>query len=210
MRLSILLGLLCLSWSARAHQPDLSSTILAEKEENEWVLQVRAALTAFEYEVEARFGASAYATPKEFQQLVVEHLRDELFVRFNDGTAAVLKNGVVKLGHETTVTFQLSSPPADVQSVVVRNTSFSNISHNQSALFIAREGFDKKQFMLNGSNSHTAKLRVSDAKFVVVPPSEGLMNILPMLVLWGASLVMVLLYLVFSRRQVSSPIGIHR
>ena len=90
-KLIILLGLFCLPLSTYAHQPDLSSTILAEKGENEWILQIRAALTAFEYEVEARYGESAYTTPEEFRELVAKYLREELLVRFNGDQATVLE-----------------------------------------------------------------------------------------------------------------------
>jgi len=51
-RFLITLGLLLISWGAKAHQADLSSTLLVEQGENAWILQIRASLTAFEYEIE--------------------------------------------------------------------------------------------------------------------------------------------------------------
>ena len=162
----LLLGLLCLSLSAYAHQPELSSTILAEKGDNEWVLQIRASLTAFEYEVKARFGDSAYASPEEFRDLVIDHLQQEIILRFNDGTISTLQDGVVKLGHETTATFHLSNIPSEVTSILVRNAAFSNISHNKSALYVVKEGFDRKQFVLNSGNDHSAILAVSGTHFL--------------------------------------------
>jgi hypothetical protein len=189
-----LLGVLCLPWGASAHQPDLSSTILVEQDKNKWVLQVRAALTAFEYVVEANFGESSYATPEEFQALVANYVRENTTVRFNDGQLAVLQDGVVKLGHETYVTFQIEGTPDDVQSLVVQNTSFSDISRNQSALLILKKGVEKEQFTLNNNNEHRAELEVRDARFVLVVPNAGLAIYLPFLLLIAALLVLSLVY----------------
>ena len=197
---SLLLGLLCLSITAYAHQPDLSSTILAEKGDNEWVLQIRASLTAFEYEVKARFGDSAYASPEEFRDLVVDHLQQEIILRFNDGTISTLQDGVVKLGHETTATFHLSNIPSEVTSILVRNAAFSNISHNKSALYVVKEGFDRKQFVLNSGNDHSAMLAVSGTHFVLEDPGEKAEYLLPMLLLI-LGLACALAYFVWSRQS---------
>lgn len=204
-RLAILLGLLCISWSAGAHQPDLSSIILADKGENEWVVQVRGSLTAFEYEVEAKFGDSAYATPEEFRELVVRHFQDELQIRFNDGKAVTLENGAVNLGHETTVTFQLHAVPQDVESVMVSNPAFDNVARSQSALYIVKEGFGKKQFMLNDLNGHTAELEVENNKFVLASSAGASAYLLPLLLLVSALLTAVSLYVAYTRKRLHFP-----
>ncbi|SEQ53596.1 hypothetical protein [Neolewinella agarilytica] len=199
-KFSLLLGLLCLSITAYAHQPDLSSTILAEKGDNEWVLQIRASLTAFDYEVKARFGDSAYASPEEFRELVIEHLQREIILRFNDGTITALQDGVVKLGHETTATFHIADVPGEITSLFVRNAAFSNISHNQSALYVVKEGFDRKQFVLKGSNDHSATLEVSGTHFVLAEPGGKAEYLLPMLLLI-VGLAGALAYFAWSRQS---------
>lgn len=206
IRLIILLGLFCLPLSAYAHQAELSSTILAEKGENEWILQIRAALTAFEYEVEARYGKSAYATPEEFRELVAEYLREELLVEFNGDEAIVLEDGVVKLGHETTVTFRLSSPLADVQSVMLSNTGFRHILRNQSAFYIAKKEIDKKQVMLNSDNGYTAELLVKNGKFVLVYPAGISAFFLPLLLLVGTLALLGLVYRTYAHKQANTPL----
>ena len=198
VRLIILLSLFCLPFSAHAHQPDLSSTILAEKAENEWVLQVRAALTAFEYEVETRYGESAYATPEEFRELVAEYLRKELLVQFNGNEATILEDGVVNLGHETTVTFRLSSPPTGIQSVILSNTGFRHIARNQSAFYIAKADLAKTQVMLNSDNGYTANLQIENGQFVLVRPTD---IFLPLLLLVVALVTLGLVYRTYARKQ---------
>ena len=38
-----------------AHQPDVSTTLLSQQPNNQWVLQVKAALTAFKHEIATSF-----------------------------------------------------------------------------------------------------------------------------------------------------------
>ena len=129
-----LISILFISWSAQAHQPDVSSTMLIDQGENKWVLQVRAAMTAFEYEVEQHFGKDAFATPEEFRDLVIKHVQENMFIKFNNMDEVVLKNGNVKLGHETSVVFEIEGTPETVNNLTVKNSSFSKIYHNQSGL----------------------------------------------------------------------------
>lgn len=205
-RLIVTLGLICTSLTAFAHQPSISSTILAEQEEGKWVLQIRAALTAFEYEVEARYGENAFATPEEFRELVVEHLQKEILLRLNDGTVVPLEDGKVSLGHETTVTFQLVGTPKEVTSLMVRNAAFSNISHNQSALYVVKEGFSKKHFMLSDENAHTADLQVTDNEFIQAAAGGSFTGFLPYLLI-GAIGLAALLYLAYGRERNGIPVG---
>lgn len=172
-RFLTLLSVLCISSQVQAHQPDLSSIILAEQGDNKWVLQVRSALTAFEYMVEEHYGASAYTTPEEFQELVVNYVRDNISIRFNEADVAVLQHGMVKLGHETNVIFQLAGTPEAVHSLMVENRSFSDIPRNKSVLIVYKEGFSKDQFTLNEDNEHRIKLKVGNFTFVAVEQANG-------------------------------------
>lgn len=157
--------LLFISMVANAHNPDLSSILLVEESEGQWVLQIRAALTAFEYEIDSHFGESSYATPEEFQELVIQHVRDNVSIQFNENHLAVLHNALVKLGHETSITFKLPETPNTIESLLITNSSFKDISRNQSALIVLKKGFGKQQFNLNNTNQHTAQLEVKNSAF---------------------------------------------
>ena len=158
--------------TAHAHQPDVSSTVLAESGDNQWVLQVRAALTAFEYEIHHHFGADSYKTPEAFQELTLNYVKDNISILFDGANVAKLKNGVVKLGHETNVVFEVEGIPQNFSNVEFKNSSFKDISRNQSALIILKKGFSKEQFILNNKNRHTVSLAVQDSKFIAVSNSN--------------------------------------
>ena len=149
-----------------AHSPELSSTILKEQENSKWVLVVRAPLTALQYEISTHYGESAYSSPEEFQALVVEHLKENVSIRLNEMDTLTLQKGMVKLGHETNVVFQLVGMPEVVNSLSIKNSSFKDIRRHQSALIVLKNQFSKTQFILDKENQYTAKLIAVDNQFV--------------------------------------------
>ncbi len=163
--LLLIFSALLLSFTRPVHQPELSSTLLVERPDGTWVLQVRASLSAFEIEVLSQFGKDAYATPEEFNALVIRHLREHVSITCNGGEEVRLENGYVKLGHETNVLFEMHGLPDKIKKVVVSNSSFKEIHDNQGALIILKKGFKKQQFMLNDLNGHTAHLVASKNQF---------------------------------------------
>ncbi len=151
--------------STFAHQPDRSSTMVIEQADGTWLLQIKSAMTAFEYEVHQTFGEKSYSTAEEFNALVIKHLQNNIIIDFNTDGTAQLSNGMVKLGHETTVLFKVEGMPKQLNHLTLTNSSFKDIHHNQSALVIVKEGFEKQQFVLNNQNHHTAALQVGTNKF---------------------------------------------
>ncbi|WP_430412513.1 DUF6702 family protein [Kordia sp.] len=162
----VFLSVLLLSFFANAHQPDTSTTMLVETENNTWILQIKASLTAFQQEVNLHFADTPYTTPEEFKQMVIQHIKNNLQISCNGSETIQISNGSVKLGHETSVVFEVSGIPTDLKSVHIKNSSFSDIHRNQSALVILKEGFNKEHFVLNNANKHTLELTVKDAKFI--------------------------------------------
>ena len=160
----------CFCHKAVAHQPELSSTMLIEQEDGQWLLQIRSALTAFQYEIKTNYPDRVYETPKEFQDLVLEHLEKNINIYFdgNPDNSVVIKKGYVKLGHETNVLFEMTGIPSDFKSLSAKNTTFGGISRNQSALIVVKKGFEKEQFVLNNDNQHTVELVVKNNQFELV------------------------------------------
>jgi len=163
----LFLLIICSSSILTPHSPDVSSTMLVQQKDGTWVLQIRAALTAFEYEVHNLCGKDSYATAEIFNELVIEHMLASLSISFNKQEPVTLANGAVKLGHETNVLFKVKGVPANFISVTIKNSSFENIYNSQSALIIFKDGFEKQQFILNGKNNYTANLTANKSNFVL-------------------------------------------
>lgn len=160
----ILFVLLGVNISAYAHQTETSTTLLVEKENNTWVLQISASLTAFQQEIKVHF--AEYNTPEEFQQMVLKHVINNVDITFNENQTITLINGVVKLGHETKVVFEVFDVPSEIKSIHVKNNAFNDIYKSRSALVILKNGFNKEHFILNHKNKYELKLVVDGNSFV--------------------------------------------
>jgi hypothetical protein len=166
-KLVLVIGLMLCILSVKAHQPDISTTMILEQSKNNWVVQVNAPLTAFQHEIKAVLGKT-YATPEEFQKLLIEYLKANLVIYFNNQDTVTIQQAYVKLGHETSVVFEISGIPESIKNVYVQNAAFKDINKNQNILVIAKEGFAKTQYILNNSNQHTATLVVDNGVFKLI------------------------------------------
>lgn len=175
----LVLGLL--SMASFAHNPEVSTTMLVEKENNVWVLQLSASLTAFQQEIKTHYVENPYKTPEEFQQMVLEHLKKNLHITFNEGEAVTFSKGIVKLGHETKVVFEVFGTPSNIKSAIITNTVFEDIHRSQGALVILKEGYQKKQFILNDSNNYTIALQADNNQFMQVVEQKA--SVLPSIVI---------------------------
>ena len=189
----LIICLLFMVLTVKAHQADVSTTMLVEKQDSSWVLQISASLTAFQQEIRTHFAETPYQTPEEFQQMVLEHIKNNLHISFNGVGDISLTNGVVILGHETKVVFEVFGIPSEINSVLVKNSVFKDIRKNQSALFLFKEGFSKEQFVLNEANEHTLELVVSGNEFVEAGLNEAsLFSSIIGVILLGVSAIVVL------------------
>ena len=171
------IALLLSTWSLQAHQTELSSTMLVEQDNNNWVLQVRSALTAFDHIIKVNY--PPYQNVAEFQALVLQHLKDNIRITCNEDTHITLQNGMVKLGHESSVVFEVVGVPENIESLYVKNSSFNTIHRNQSALIILKKGFKRKQFSLNQQNDYGLTLKAVNNQFTPIDTTIATSEIAP-------------------------------
>lgn len=158
---------------AIAHQPDISSTMLADKGDGEWVMQIRAALTAFEYEIKNSNQDYEYETPEEFENLIAKLVEEKLILSINNKHIQ-LNDAIVTLGHETSIVYTIPDLEEGISEVEITQKTFENIHKNRSALVIMKKGTKPQQFMLDVGNNNSAKLSYQDDQFVNLNPSTGL------------------------------------
>lgn len=149
----------------RAHQPDISTVMIVQKDDGSWIVQIRAALTAFQQEVRKHYAETPYKTPEEFKAMVINHLQKNLSVETIDSQPINLENGNVTLGHETNVYFELEGLPTDFEKLMVENTSFSDIFKSKTAFIILKQNFEKKQVMLDENNQFSTMLITHGNRF---------------------------------------------
>ena len=172
VKLFFALAVLLSATTARAHRPDISSFTLVERAPGQWLLRVNASLTAFEHEVEHAYGKGAYASPEEFNQLVLDHLREQITIRTNEDEVT-LADGSVKLGHATTVVFTLSGVADEIEEVFAKNEGFKSIHNSQVIFTLAKEGWDNHQWVLSEENGYQLSGSVKDHQVLLSEASSG-------------------------------------
>ena len=172
IKLSFAIALFLFATAARAHRPDISSCTIIEQAPGQWLLRINASLTAFEYEVEHAYGKDAYASPEEFNQLVLDHLREQISIRTNEDEVT-LADGSVKLGHATTVVFKLSGVADELEHVSVKNEGFKSIHGSQVIFSIAKKGWDNHQRVLSEENAYQMSGSVKDHQVLLSEASSG-------------------------------------
>lgn len=172
-KIIILILILLTTSTVKAHQSDISTTLLVEKENNTWVLQITAPLSAFQQEVRRHFSETPYKTPEEFQQMVLEHVKNNFQLNFDKKGLISLENGMVQLGHETNVIFQIKDIPSDFNSVLLKNTIFKDIYKNKNLLLFIKKGFKKESFVFNNDNRHTLELKSKGDQFLSIKKNEA-------------------------------------
>ena len=197
-RIIIVFSFVFFSILTKAHQSNISTTMLVEKENNVWILQVRASLTAFQQEIKTNFADTPYKTPEEFKEMVLIHLRNNLKIVLN-GEHIILEKGFVKLGHETNVVFNVINMPTTIKNLKITNTAFQDIYKSESALVILKEGFTKERFMLNVKNKHSMLLNVDENKFVNANTTETQYATSTFFIILTISLLLLVLF--FSKLQ---------
>lgn len=199
--LTLLGCVLLFSIKVFAHQPDISTTMLVQQKDNSWKLQVSASLTAFQQEINTHFSETPYTTPEEFQEMVIEHIKKNMHLHFDGNEEVALEKGIVKLGHETKVVFKVLNVPSSFHYATVENTTFNDVFKSQSALFFLKEGFNKKQFILNEANDYTLELRVVGNEFVATNVQEASLIPSTMIIILIASILSGLLFFSISVKR---------
>jgi hypothetical protein len=207
-KLALIIIFLSSSTLMQAHQPDISTTMLVQQDNKTWVLQVSGSLTAFQTEIRKQFANTPYKTPEEFQEMVLEHMKNKINITINNQNAEVkLTHGIVKLGHETKVVFQVMGVPDDIKQIEVSNTAFSDINRSQSALVLLKSGFNKEHFVLNKSNNFSIKLKTEGNTFVKqIDNQASFLSTKILLGLFLTALIVFLIQKIKSKKHIPVPV----
>lgn len=153
-----------------AHSPTTSSTLLTQDSVG-WTLQIRASLTAFEYEVHTRYGRESYKTPEEFKNLMTDILAKELRLLFDD---SLIKVGEpqIRLGHETVMVYKFEGRD-NLNTLEIANSAFKNIYNSKNSLFIIKQGLQKNKFTLNKHNQFQVQLKLEGNQLINTSQSQN-------------------------------------
>ncbi len=158
----VLVAMLFSAFKLKAHQPDISSFSIIEQAEGEWIINLNASITAFQYEIEFREGKNSYSSIEEFQQLLLKHIEENLDIRINGTVEPSLSDGKVLVGHATTVVFKLNGAPTNMEEVFLKNSSFQNINSSSFIFIIQKMELDEKRFIVSRTEDYQINVTIHD------------------------------------------------
>ncbi len=161
--------------TVKAHNPDISSIMLIEKEPGQWLIQLDASLSAFDQEMISVYGENAYSTPEEFKELVINHFRKQLSLSINSNNIK-FGDAFLKLGHASTLVFNLIDVPVEMIDIIIENKGFKSSHHSKSMFKLVKEGVSDEQFKLNNANNYKVELTLVDNQ--LLPAEEASTNTL--------------------------------
>ncbi|WP_405412646.1 hypothetical protein [Maribacter sp. Asnod1-A12] len=149
-----------------AHNPDFSSIIISKTENGQIVMQLNSSLTAFQQEVNYVNGEGAYASPEEFQDLVLQLFKSRFSIVLNQDNPFQFKNTKVFLGHETKIVSELIGLPKEVNHIYLKNEVFKDLHNSQSVVVFLLDGFPKERFNLLQNNQHEVNITLEEGKWI--------------------------------------------
>ncbi len=161
----ILLLLFIRVGSTSAHQPDLSTFMLYEKEDGKCYLQIYSSLAAFEGEIDYKFSKNSYKTAEEFKALVGKHFLNNTLIILNQQDTLKLSNPQVILGHETKLLLEVSGFPKNIQTLYLSNKAFADTPNHQSIVMMLKKGLPNQQYILNKENQNEIHLMMENGKW---------------------------------------------
>ncbi|WP_396633227.1 hypothetical protein [Maribacter sp. R86514] len=148
-----------------AHNPDFSSIIISKTENGQIVIQLNSSLTAFQQEVNYVNGEGAYASPEEFQDLVLQLFESRFAIVLNENITLQFKNSQVFLGHETKIVSELIGLPEEINHIYLKNELFKDLYNSQSVVVFLLDRFPKEKFTLQRDNQHELNLTLKEGKW---------------------------------------------
>ncbi|MFD1551547.1 hypothetical protein DNU06_03415 [Putridiphycobacter roseus] len=151
----------------KAHSPNISSTIIAQQEDQKWILQIVTSMRAFQTIFKNNLGENAYSSIEEFKKLVLSHLKNNIKIVCDDQKVINISNGKISLGHEMKVAYPLINMPNDFRKIQVSNKSFTQFHNSKSTLIILKNGVISKPLELNKNNDFQLNLKIKNNKLMV-------------------------------------------
>ncbi|MDE3743854.1 hypothetical protein [Maribacter polysaccharolyticus] len=183
-----------------AHSPTNSSSLLVEGQNGMWMLQIRAALSAFEEEVHARYSQDSYSTPEGFKELMGRILASDVVLSFDGLPPITLKDPQIKLRHETLVVYQFKGPDK-LDAVTFKNAVFKSIYRSKNILFVLKNGLDKNRFSLTKDTDFMLNLKVTGSELIPITQADGLKDNSVWLLPSVAVLLMLVLAVVWVKKR---------
>ncbi|MGF7217338.1 hypothetical protein GGR92_003511 [Spirosoma lacussanchae] len=172
----VLLLFLTASLGVRAHNPQLSTMALVQGQDKTWTLNIGASLAAFQYELQNSYPDQGIdqLDADAFQKKIIEHLRHTIHIQAGSGRTIQLAHGMIRLGHQTDVRFEVTGMPDQLQTLQLRHLGFSTLKNQYCVLTIQTPATPTKTCILQDENAFVVSLKADQHTLVETPPEQPL------------------------------------
>ncbi len=198
---TIICSLLLVSNFIMAHSPDFSNIIISKTDNGQVIIQINASLTAFQHEINYVNGEGAYKTPEEFQNLVLDHFKNNFSIVLNEKDTLQFINPKVFLGHGTKIVSEIIGIPETVNVIQLKNNLFKDIVNNQSMLIFLIDGFPKEKYTLDRDNKQQIDLQLKNDTWVQVTHENSSFDYKYILLSIGILFIVFILFYLIKKRQ---------
>ncbi len=157
-----------------AHSPQISTITLTQSKDNKWNLIIGSSLSAFQYELKNSYPSqhTDSLNVDKFQMLVIEHLKKNITINANDKKTAILESGMIILGHQTDIRFDVTGMPEKLVFLDLKQLGFGTLKNHYCILTVIIKGNKVGSFILQTDNNYSVFLQQKGNAFVETQPNS--------------------------------------
>lgn len=157
-----------------AHSPLLSTAAITKNKNNTWSVHISASLSALQLELKNRYPTIQVdsLTADEFQRLVLRHLRETVTIEDSKKGAIELKNGLIKLGHQTDIRFDITGISGQPRELRVQHLGFFTLRNHYCVFTIVTPETGRTNFILQQDNRFTVDLAFKGHSITEIHPAK--------------------------------------
>lgn len=153
--------------SALAHNPQIETMTLAQDQQEHWTLHISSSFDGYRNQLIENYPDINVdeLSSDEFQKLLVQYLRENTLIRANFDFEGTLKEGAIRLGHQTDMKFRLTGLPEELTRLDVSLKGFDETSDHHTVFKIITQENTSENFVLKKANGFEVSIKKVDGKF---------------------------------------------
>lgn len=167
----------------RAHNSQISTVSLVQNEEQIWNLYISSSFDSFKYQLISKYPDIDIdnLSAEKYQKLLLKYLQENIILTANGEKMANLHNGIIKLGHQTDLIYEVNGLPEKLTSLYLKLDGFENDSKHNSIFKIVTPQLKSKNFILKKDNEFQLSLEKANEEFQLVPKEDNTSLFLPIM-----------------------------
>ncbi|WP_276167910.1 hypothetical protein [Zobellia alginiliquefaciens] len=163
--------------SASAHSSQIATMTLAQDQQNNWSLHISSSFNGFRNQLIQNFPDIKVddLSADDFQKLVIAYVKDNIVLNGNSGFIGELREGAIKMGHQTDLKFRVTGLPNKLSTLQVKLKGFSEASKHNTVFKIIDPTVTSKNFVIKKDNQFAVSIEKANGAFQIKGQEENLL-----------------------------------